>query len=92
MNVSTIEEDLLGATVRIRRGSHGGRVGKVIVFTSHGNPGNSYTEIKVRLTGSGRVVEVYGVDQLERLVELEPDGVSTPGTRSSLDAAGAPND
>lgn len=76
MNVSTIQEDLLGATVRIRRGSQGGRVGKVVVFAIHGNPGNSYTEIKVRLAGSGQVVEVYGVDQLERLVELEPEGAS----------------
>jgi hypothetical protein len=76
MEVSMIKEDLLGATVRIRRGYHGGKIGKVAVFSYHGSLGNSYTEIKVRLTGSGKVVEVYGDDQLERLAGLEPGGAS----------------
>lgn len=63
-------DNLLGATVRIRRGWHGGKVGKVIVFDRHGGPSSSYSEIKVRLDGTGEVVNVYGDDGLEKLAAL----------------------
>jgi hypothetical protein len=62
-------DNLLGAAVRIRRGWHGGRTGKVIVFEqSSGLP--SYSVIKVQLDGSGQVVNINSVDELKRLTDM----------------------
>lgn len=57
-------DNLLGTVVKIRRGWHGGRVGKVVVFKRHANASTSYTEIKVQLKGSGEIVSIYGDDEL----------------------------
>lgn len=62
--------NLLGATVRIRRGWHGGRTGKVIVCDRHGGFTTSYSVIKVQLDGSGQVVNINTVEELERLGDL----------------------
>ncbi len=63
-------DNLLGAAVRIRRGWHGGRIGKVIVFDQHSSQGSSYSVIKVQLDRTGEVVNVYGDDGLEKLTAL----------------------
>jgi hypothetical protein len=60
-------ENLLGATVRIRRGRHGGRTGKVIVCNRHSILASFYLEIKVQLEGSSEIVKIYGDDDLEVL-------------------------
>jgi hypothetical protein len=60
-------DNLLGAAVRIRRGWHGGRTGKVTVFEQHGNVPSTYTVIKVRLDGSGQVVNINSVEEVEKL-------------------------
>ena len=59
--------NLLGATVRIRRGWHGGRTGEVVDFDHRVGPPSSYTVIKVKLKGSGRPVMIYSLDDLETL-------------------------
>jgi hypothetical protein len=56
--------DLMGATVRIRRGWHGGRTGKVIAFDHQVGP-SSYTVIKVQLKGNSQPVMIYSLDELE---------------------------
>jgi hypothetical protein len=63
-------DNLLGATVRIRRGWHGGRTGDVVAFDHRVGPPSSYTVIKVKLKGSGQLVMVYSLDELERLSDL----------------------
>jgi len=63
-------DNLLGAAVRIRRGWHGGRTGKVTVFEQHGGPPSSYTVIKVQLDGSGQVININSVEELEKLTGL----------------------
>jgi hypothetical protein len=60
-------DNLLGATVRIRRGWHGGRTGEVVVFDHQVAPPSSYTAIKVKLKGSGQLVMIYSLDDLETL-------------------------
>ena len=60
-------DNLLGATVRIRRGWHGGRTGEVIAFDHQVGPPSSYTVIKVQLKGSSQPVMIYSLDELERL-------------------------
>ena len=65
-------DNLLGATVRVRRGWHGGRTGEVVVFDHRVGPPSSYTVIKVKLNGSGQLVMIYSLDELERLSDL-PD-------------------
>lgn len=67
-------DNLLGATVRIRRGWHGGRTGEVVAFDHQGGP-SSYTVIKVKLKGNSQPVVVYSLDELETL--SEPTGVPT---------------
>ena len=67
-------DNLLGATVRIRRGWHGGRTGEVVVFDQQGGPPSSYTSVKVKLNGSGQLVTIYSLDDLERL--SGPPGVA----------------
>ena len=67
-------DNLLGATVRIRRGWHGGRTGEVIAFDHQVGPPSSYTVIKVQLKGNRQPVMVYSLDEIERL--SDPSGVS----------------
>jgi hypothetical protein len=66
-------DNLLGAEVRIRRGWHGGRTGRVVVCERHGGFTTSYSVIKVRLDGSGQVVNINTVEELEQLADL-PSG------------------
>ena len=68
-------DNLLGATVRIRRGWHGGRTGEVIAFDHTAGPPSSYTVIKVQLKGNRQPVMIYSLDEIERL--SDPPGVST---------------
>ena len=67
-------DNLLGATVRIRRGWHGGRTGEVVAFDHQAGPPSSYTVIKVQLKGSGQPVMIYSLDEIETL--SDPPGVS----------------
>jgi hypothetical protein len=67
-------DNLLGATVRIRRGWHGGRTGKVVAFEHQAGPPSSYTAIKVQLKGNAQPVMIYSLDDLETL----PDPPSVP--------------
>lgn len=67
-------DSLLGAAVRIRRGWHGGRTGKVIVCDHHNGFTSSYSVIKVRLDG-GQVVNINTVEELEKLTDL-PSGLA----------------
>jgi len=67
-------DNLLGATVRIRRGWHGGRTGEVIAFDHQVGPPSSYTVIKVQLKGNSQPVMIYSLDEIERLSDLS--GVS----------------
>ncbi|MFL6257835.1 MAG: hypothetical protein ACJ74T_22740 [Pyrinomonadaceae bacterium] len=62
-------DNLLGATVRIRRGWHGGRTGEVVAFDHQVGPTSSYTSIKVKLKGSLQPVMIYSLDELETLSE-----------------------
>lgn len=73
-------DNLLGATVRIRRGWHGGRTGEVISFDHQDGP-SSYTMIKVRLEGNSQPVVLYSLDELETL--SEPPSVSPLPTTQS---------
>ncbi len=66
-------DNLLGAAVRIRRGWHGGRTGRVIVCDRHGGFTTSYSVIKVQLDGSGQVVNINTVEELEKLADLPGD-------------------
>ena len=67
-------DNLMGATVRIRRGWHGGRTGEVVAFDHRVGPPSSYTVIKVQLKGSGQPVMIYSLDELERL--SDPPGAA----------------
>jgi hypothetical protein len=60
----------MGATVRIRRGWHGGRTGEVVAFDHQTGPPSTYTVIKVKLKGSAQPVMIYSLDELERLSDL----------------------
>ena len=66
-------DNLLGATVRIRRGWHGGRVGEVVAFDRQDGP-SSYTMIKVQLKGNSQPVVLYSLDEIEVL--SDPQSVS----------------
>ena len=74
-------DNLRGATVRIRRGWHGGRTGDVVAFDHQAGPPSTYTAIKVKLKGSGQFVMIYSLDELETLSEAP--GVSPLLTPSS---------
>ncbi|MDT7687420.1 MAG: hypothetical protein QOJ70_112 [Acidobacteriota bacterium] len=76
-------DNLLGATVRIRRGWHGGRTGEVIAFDHQVGPPSSYTVIKVQLKGSSQPVMIYSLDELERLSDL-PGVAALPTTLPEL--------
>ena len=67
-------DNLMGETVRIRRGWHGGRTGEVVAFDHRVGPPSSYTVIKVRLKGSSQPVMIYSLEEIERL--SDPPGVS----------------
>ena len=71
--VNMATDNLLGAAVRIRRGWHGGRTGKVMVFEPSNSFPYSYGVIKVRLDGGGQVVNINNVEELERLTDLPSD-------------------
>jgi hypothetical protein len=76
-------DNLLGATVRIRRGWHGGRTGEVVAFDHRVGPPSTYTVIKVQLKGNRQPVMVYSLDEIERL--SDPPGVSAlPTTTPEL--------
>ena len=66
-------DNLMGATVRIRRGRHGGRTGEVVAFDHQVGP-SPYTVIKVQLKGNSQPVVLYSLDELETL--SEPPSVS----------------
>ena len=66
-------DNLLGATVRIRRGWHGGRTGEVVAFDHQDGP-SSYTTIKVKLKGNSQPVVLYSLDEIEAL--SDPQSVS----------------
>lgn len=70
-------DNLLGAAVRIRRGWHGGRTGKVVVDNRHSGITAPYGVIKVQLDGSGQVVNINTVEDLEKLAER----CTTPSAR-----------
>ena len=71
-------DNLMGATVRIRRGWHGGRTGEVVAFDHQSGPPSTYTVIKVQLKGSRQPVMIYSLDELESL--SDPESVSAPPT------------
>ena len=76
-------DNLMGATVRIRRGWHGGRTGEVVAFDHQVGPPASYTVIKVKLKGSSQPVMIYSLDELETL--SGPPGVpELPATLREL--------
>ena len=68
------KDNLLGATVRIRRGWHGGRTGEVVAFDHQVGPPSTYTVIKIQLKGNRQPVMIYSLDDIERL--SDPPGVS----------------
>ena len=79
-------DNLLGATVRIRRGWHGGRTGEVVAFDHQAGPPSTYTVIKVQLKGSAQPVMIYSLDEVERLHDL-PGGSGLPTTPAELPEA-----
>ena len=76
-------ESLMGQTVRIRRGWHGGRTGEVIAFDHRVGPPSSYTVIKVKLKGSAQPVMIYSLDELETVSDL-PAAPALPATTPEL--------
>jgi hypothetical protein len=72
-------DNLMGATVRIRRGWHGGRTGEVVAFDHRVGPPSSYTVIKVKLKGTSQPVMIYSLDEIERLSEA-PGAPALPAT------------
>jgi hypothetical protein len=72
-------DNLMGATVRIRRGWHGGRTGEVVAFDHQAGPPSSYTVIKVQLKGNGQPVMLYSLDEIERLPD-PPGALELPTT------------
>lgn len=60
-------DNLAGTSVRIRRGRHGGRTGKVVVSDRHTGSHSSYNVIKVQLDASGEIVDINSHDELEML-------------------------
>jgi len=72
-----MENDILkGSAVRIRRGWSGGRTGTVIVCEHHKSPASSYTVLKVKLDGSGQVINVNSMDDLTLLPAPSIDKVT----------------
>jgi hypothetical protein len=79
-------DNLLGATVRIRRGWHGGRTGEVVAFDHRVGPPSTYTVIKVQLKGSAQPVMIYSLEEIERLHDL-PGVSGLPTTPAELPEA-----
>ena len=77
------KDNLMGATVRIRRGWHGGRTGEVIAFDHQAGPPSSYTVIKVKLKGTPQPVMIYSIDELEKLSD-PPSAAALPATPAEL--------
>ena len=75
-------DNLMGATVRIRRGWHGGRTGEVVAFDHQDGP-SSYTVIKVQLKGNSQPVMIYSLDEIERLSD-PPNASTLPTTPPEL--------
>jgi hypothetical protein len=75
--------NLMGATVRIRRGWHGGRTGVVVAFDHRDGPPSTYTVIKVQLKGSSQPVMIYSLDELETVSE-PPSAAALPTTPPEL--------
>lgn len=71
-------DNLLGATVRIRRGWHGGRTGEVVAFDHQVGPPSSYTVIKVLLKGNRQPVMIYSLDEIERLSDMPALPITPP--------------
>jgi hypothetical protein len=63
-------DKLPGSAVRIRRGRHGGRTGRVVVSDRRTGSHSSYSVIKVRLDASGEIVDINSHDELEMLPVL----------------------
>lgn len=76
-------DNLLGATVRIRRGRHGGRTGEVVTFDHRPGAPSSYTVIKVQLKRSRQPVMIYSLDEIERLSD-PPIAPAIPTTLPEL--------
>jgi hypothetical protein len=76
-------DNLMGATVRIRRGWHGGRTGEVVAFDHRVGPPSSYTVIKVKLKGSSQPVMIYSIDEIDRISDL-PGVPALPTTPPEL--------
>ena len=76
-------DNLMGQTVRIRRGWHGGRTGEVIAFDHRVGPPSTYTVIKVKLKGSAQPVMIYSLDELETVSDL-PGVLALPATPAEL--------
>ena len=76
-------DNLLGATVRIRRGRHGGRTGEVVAFDHQVGPPSSYTVIQVKLKGNSHPLMVYSLDEIERLSD-QPGAPALPATPPEL--------
>ena len=70
-------DNLLGAAVRIRRGWHGGRTGKVVVCDQRQGFTSSYSVIKVQLDGGSQIVNINSVEELEKLTSA-PSGLAVP--------------
>ena len=73
-------DNLMGVTVRIRRGWHGGRTGEVVAFDHQAGPPSSYTAIKVQLKGNSQPVMIYSLDEIEVLSDPQtaPASPTTP--------------
>ena len=76
-------DNLLGETVRIRRGWHGGRTGEVVAFDHRVGPPSSYTVIKVKLKGSSQPVMIYSLEEIERVSD-PPSAPALPTTPPEL--------
>jgi hypothetical protein len=76
-------DNLMGATVRIRRGWHGGRTGEVVAFDHQVGPPSSYTVIKVQLKGNRQPVMIYSLEEIERLSD-PPGAPELPTTPPEL--------
>ena len=76
-------DNLLGATVRIRRGRHGGRTGEVVGFDHQVGSPSSYTVIKVQLKGNSQPLIIYSLDGIERLSD-PPSASAFPTTTPEL--------
>jgi hypothetical protein len=73
LGVNMAIDNLPGVAVRIRRGRHGGRTGKVVVSDRRAGSHSSYSVIKVQLDASGEIVDISSHDELE-ILPVSPAG------------------